>query len=84
MFHVNGTKNCEICGKSFKQIAYNQRFCCEKCRDEAYKINKIEKQKAENLPTTKPKAHESLSEIARKANALGLTYGKYLAMQKGR
>ena len=84
MFHVNGTKNCEICGKSFKQIAYNQRFCCEKCRNEVNNIRKREKQKEEDLPTTKLKAHESLSEIARKANALGLTYGKYLAMQKGR
>lgn len=84
MFYVNGTKNCEICGKYFKQIAYNQRFCCEKCRNEAYNISRRKKHKEESLPTPKPKAHESLSEIARKANALGLTYGKFLAMQKGR
>ena len=84
MFHVNGTKNCEICGKSFSPIAYNQRFCCVECRNEAYNISRRGKHKEKNLPTPKPKAHESLSEVARKANALGLTYGQYMVRQKER
>ena len=25
MFHVNGTRKCEICGKVFNRISYNQR-----------------------------------------------------------
>lgn len=78
MFHVNGTKECEICGKVFALISYNQRYCGEKCKREANSILRHERYLAEKLNAqTKPK-HDTLSEVARKANAMGLTYGQYM------
>ena len=84
MFHVNGTKECEICGKVFNLISNNQRYCGEKCKREASILLRRERYRAEKLnEQTKPK-HDTLSEVARKANAMGLTYGQYMALQKGR
>lgn len=84
MFHVNGTKECEICGKVFNLISYNQRYCGEKCKREANSILRHERYLAEKLDAqTKPK-HDTLSEVARKANVMGLTYGKYVAMMERR
>ena len=87
MFHVSGTKECEICGKVFNLISNNQRYCGEKCKREANSILRHERYRAEKLnkldAQTKPK-HDTLSEVARKANAMGLTYGQYMVLQKGR
>lgn len=84
MFHVNGTRKCEICGKVFNLISYNQQYCGEKCKREANSILRRERYRAEKLNAqTKPK-HDTLSEVARKANAMGLTYGKYVAMMERR
>lgn len=84
MFHVNGTRECEICGKVFNLISYNQRYCGEKCKREANSILRHERYLAEKLNAqTKPK-HDTLSEVARKASAMGLTYGQYMVLQKGR
>ena len=87
MFHVNGTKKCEICGKVFNLISYNQRYCGEKCKREANSILRHERYLAEKMnklnAQTKPK-HNTLSEVAPKASAMGLTYGQYMAMQKAR
>lgn len=87
MFHVSGTKECEICGKVFNLISNNQRYCGEKCKREANSILRRERYRAEKLnklnAQTKPK-HDTLSEVARKANAMGLPYGQYMVLQKGR
>lgn len=84
MFHVNGKRKCEICGKVFNLISYNQRYCGEKCKREANSILRHERYLAEKLNAqTKPK-HDTLSEVARKASAMGLTYGQYMILQKGR
>lgn len=84
MFHVNGRRKCEICGEGFNRISYNQRYCCEKCKREANILRSREKRRTEKLNAqTKPK-HDTLSEVARKANAMGLTYGQYMTLQKGR
>lgn len=82
MFHVNGTRECEICGKVFYLISYNQRYCGEKCKREANSILRRQRYLAEKLNAqTKPK-HDTLSEVARKANAMGLTYGQYMVCKK--
>lgn len=87
MFHVNGSRKCEICGEVFNRISYNQSYCGEKCKREANSILRHERSRAEKLnklnAQTKPK-HDTLSEVARKANAMGLTYGQYMVLQKGR
>lgn len=84
MFHVNGKRKCEICGKVFNLISYNQRYCGEKCKREANSILRHERYLAEKMHAqTKPR-HDTLSEVARKANAMGLTYGQYMVLQKGR
>ena len=84
MFHVSGTRKCEICGKVFNLISYNQRYCGEKCKREANSILRHERYLTEKLNAqTKPK-HDTLSEVARKANDMGLTYGQYMVLQKGR
>lgn len=84
MFHVNGTRKCEICGKVFNRISYNQRYCGEKCKREASILLRRERHRTEKLNAQTKIKHDTLSEVARKANAMGLTYGQYMALQKGR
>lgn len=84
MFHVSGTRKCEICGKVFNLISYNQRYCGEKCKREANSILRHERYLAEKANAQTKLKHDTLSEVARKANALGLTYGQYMVLQKGR
>lgn len=85
MFHVNGTRKCEICGKVFNLISHNQRYCGEKCKREANSILRHERYLAEKMnklnAQTKPK-HNTLSEVARKANAMGVTYGQYMLLHR--
>jgi hypothetical protein len=81
MFHVNGTRKCEICGKVFNLISYNQQYCGEKCKREAKSLYCRDKRRLNAQTKTK---NDTLSEVARKANAMGLTYGQYMALQKGR
>lgn len=83
MFHVHGMKECEICGAEFKMQTNSQRYCSEDCRREGKALHERERRRLAREPNPVPE-HDSLSEIARKANALGLTYGKYVAMMKGR
>lgn len=84
MFHVNGSRKCEICGEVFNRISYNQRYCGEKCKREANILRSREKRRTEKLNAQKKTKHDTLSEVARKANAMGLTYGQYMVLQKGR
>lgn len=86
MFHAR-TGQCEICGETFNRNSNNQRYCGETCKREANSILRHERYLAEKLnklnAQTKPR-HNTLSEVARKANAMGLTYGQYMVLQKGR
>ena len=86
-------KKCIICGKVFRTNKTRQRTCSQECskehnrnqsrehaRDRKYqpKPNNegkkvIKSRKATNIP--------SVSEIAAEANKLGMSYGKYVAMQ---
>lgn len=87
MFHVNGIRKCEICGEVFNRISYNQRYCGEACKREAkilYCRDKRQTEKLNKLNAQTKIKHDTLSEVARKANAMGLTYGQYMALKKGR
>lgn len=86
MFYVHGMKECATCGEEFKMLTNSQKYCSEDCRRKGKAQNERERRKRlgmERKLAPVPK-DDPLSEIARKANALGLTYGKFVAMMKGR
>ena len=57
------------CGKEFMGTR-TQQYCCPNCRIQTY----IPKEKKEKKAC-------SLDEVANKARELGMSYGKYVAMQ---
>lgn len=66
---------CLNCGKTFMQTKIKQKYCCNACQRIHY-YNRAKQFKAE------PKKPVSdLSEINRKARAVGMSYGQY-QMQK--
>lgn len=77
-------RRCEICGEVFNRGSNNQRYCGEKCKREANSILRHERYRAEKLNAQTKIKNGALSEVARKANAMGLTYGQYMTLQKGR
>ena len=82
MFHVNGSRKCEICGEVFNRISYNQRYCGEKCKREANILRSREKRRAEKLNAQTKTKHDTLSEVAAMARAAGMTYGQYMVSLK--
>lgn len=80
MFYAR-TGQCEICGETFNRNSNNQRYCGEKCKREAKSLYCRDKRRLNAQTKTK---NDTLSEVARKANAMGLTYGKYVALKEGR
>ena len=74
-------KNCEICGKEFIGRRSTARYCSAACRElgkkETHKIwcktNKKKKTEAAGTP---------IWQINEEARKLGLTYGKYKALQR--
>lgn len=61
-------KKCKnpLCGKDFMGTR-TQQYCCTECRP--------------TVKEHKPPKDCSLGEMVRKANAEGISYGKYVAMQ---
>lgn len=43
--NMDGNRNCEFCGDVYKYKVWNQRFCCEKCRVEAWQVANPDKVK---------------------------------------
>ena len=82
MFHVNGSRKCEICGEVFNRISYNQRYCSEKCKREANILRSREKRRTEKLNAQTKTKQETLSEVAARARAAGMTYGQYMVSLK--
>ena len=82
MFHVNGSRKCEICGEVFNRISYNQRYCGEKCKREANILRSREKRRTEKLNAQTKTKHETLSEVAARARDAGMTYGQYMVSLK--
>ena len=79
-------RRCEICGEVFNRGSNNQRYCGEKCKREAKNLYSREKRRTEKLDKLNEQSkikNGALSEVARKANAMGLTYGQYMTLQKG-
>ena len=78
-------KKCETCGKTFETTMTRKKTCSEECSRELHKIRcrnysptkKNERKKEDNA--------KLISDDARKARELGVSYGMYKAMnwQKG-
>lgn len=86
-------KKCEYCGNEYVYRASNSRFCSVVCRnrynnkkrkadnkaiDEAHKAKLKEQKQKEEERAKKDK--NSLQKKINAARALGMTYGKYVAM----
>lgn len=90
-------KSCVICGEKFETTRSLKLTCSKECSDvyhrkqvKAWHKNKTKTGKANTNPKTKTKQstkynRETLTEEARKARELGVSYGMYKAMnwQKG-
>ena len=82
------TKNCAICGNEFSPTRANAIYCCKECariggKQIVREREKRERQEDRNyLQKTKQKKppKNSLEDIAARARAAGMTYGKYVAM----
>jgi hypothetical protein len=60
-----------MCGKEFEGTR-TQVYCCPACRVPTYKSKKSK---------YRPNKNYTLDEITRQAKELGISYGKYVAMQ---
>lgn len=73
-------KNCVICGKEFTAKRSTAKYCSAPCREHA--ANERCKRRYRGTRRKKNKATgEPIWQINEEARNLGLTYGKYKAMQ---
>ena len=72
-------KNCEICGKEFIGRRSTARYCSAACRELAAKENHKEWYKTKKKKTKA--VGTPIWQINEEARKLGLTYGKYKALQ---
>ena len=87
--------NCTICGKLFEAHSLNATMCSDKCR----RVNSIEhNRKRRQMMKAEPKIYDGrtkqtvkfkstmaqLTADAIEARKAGMTYGKYIALHKGR
>ena len=63
---------CRHCGKPFEAQSYKNKLCSEECKRERIKEQKHRKKK---------KPNEDIVDISVKAKEMGMSYGKYQAMQ---
>lgn len=81
-------KKCLICGAEFESKASQARFCGKDCKN-ANQRQVYHARKQGLLPPSEfrgkkhKKANQDLVEIARRARAMGLSYGQYIARMKG-
>lgn len=81
---------CEVCGKPFIKKSGNAKYCSAPCKRKVereqnrewlrayYRRLREERQIAQSV--LKPR--ETIEEVVEKANAAGMTYGKYVALQR--
>ena len=82
------TRKCKICGTEFETSHYSKICCSKECAKENYKIisrehqrritemNRLEREKNKKQPKKKTM---SVTDIAVKAKAAGMSYGQYVA-----
>lgn len=69
---------CKCCRKDYLKKAPIQKFCCETCRDQYNNEGQFEEQKTVKTEKT------PLQQKMEQARALGMSYGKYVAMLEAR
>lgn len=81
-----GIVYCQICKKRIPNPVHNQKYCSEKCRKIATKLNRRnnkDRKRIEYLKRKEKKYEESrpkittISEIVKAAMAEGMQYGEY-------
>lgn len=74
---------CPMCGKTFPLDRSNRKYCSPKCRKTAEREASAERKRQARKTEAKPKTAEPspLSVIAQEANAVGMTYGRYVAQK---
>lgn len=77
-------RKCIICGKIFKPYAANQRTCSKDCSQKQYRERRNEYEKIRRGETNKTmleiQKRSDLNAAIKKANELGISYGKYKAL----
>lgn len=84
------TAFCGICGKQFLKNSNGHKYCSAPCALKAQRAQNKEwlrayKQRLREehyLASSTLKATETIEEVVAKANAAGMTYGKYVALQR--
>ena len=87
---VGSIAKCAVCGKEFTKKSGNAKYCSAPCKNKVWReqskasfdeyMRRIrEEQRRLN---TRWKPRETIEEVVAKANAAGMTYGKYVALQR--
>lgn len=75
---------CKLCGEEFEYEGRGHvQYCGEECRAKAEKINdarqRENRRNAKKKKRQKNENDQAIIEIARKARAMGMSYGQYVA-----
>lgn len=77
---------CQVCGAEFEVANRAGAKYCPECRKTAYKKQQREKYhedvKRKIERTAADKSQHDITEVQKQASTLGLSYGKYVALQK--
>jgi hypothetical protein len=84
------TAFCGICGKQFLKNSNGHKYCSAPCALKAQRAHNREwliaykrrLREEHYLASSTLKATETIEEVVAKANAAGMTYGKYVALQR--
>lgn len=90
-FNTVGTVvECAICGRKFIKGSNNAKYCSTSCKNKAWKAQsqawlreykrQLREEQRRLISPYKPR--ETIEEVVAKANAAGMTYGKYVALQR--
>ena len=84
---------CAVCGKQFTKTSSNHKYCSQSCaisvqraqnrewlREFYRKQRELREFRELHAENRFGKPTETIEEVAAKANAAGMTYGKYVAM----
>ena len=78
-------KKCKACGKEFTSVGYRQKYCSEECRGYGGELSRArareQYQKQKAAEEVKKRNKNRLANDLAQANAHGMSYGQWKAMQ---
>lgn len=80
-------KRCKICGKPIPMERSRQKYCSDECRAVMNRKRKLEydrEARAKAKAKKHAKSDHGLVEAALKAKLMGLSYGRYMALNYGK